>query len=391
MGQSMNKMSPDAEELALVPHVRREAIYQNKLWMAKYRKLQAFRKAFGHCNVPKPVKDPSLAQWVETQRKLKKKGKLRQDRERLLNDLEFSWSPPMNTQETGHAQWMKNYHQLVAFQAKNGHLRVPGTKNKVLNNWVNDQRKTYRAGTLLDDRKEMLDKIDFVWGVTRVSTVDADETVPPEPVNQDNVGDDGSNGGDDAILLEAENKDDKGDRVEAVVKVPVAVADVVVQLPGMHHNAREPLESSENELNVHDNTIDRSSVMRPSKRRRTLARESQHRDDVSQQAVAPEAIAPETVASAVLDEQSEFERLKLQELKRKNEWEERKRKLRERSAQLDIDRKQVELARQQLAHRMELHTHYTNLKAQQNPSYAEIARLFPAMIELFPDEEKDKL
>lgn len=100
-------------------------------------------------------------------------------------------------------------------------------------------------------------------------------------------------------------------------------------------------------------------------------------------------------------EQNAIERLKLAEMKRKNDLEveelKRKNDREDRAASLDNDLKEIDLKRQkmqveqeQIAHNMELLAKYTELKEERGISYAQIAQVFPMMIPLFPPEEMEK-
>lgn len=60
-------------------------------WMDKYDRLLEFRANHGHSCVP--FNEGELGWWVNTQRQNKRKGKLPEHRERLLNEAGFVWSP----------------------------------------------------------------------------------------------------------------------------------------------------------------------------------------------------------------------------------------------------------------------------------------------------------
>ena len=136
------------------------------------------------------------------------------------------------------------------------------------------------------------------------------------------------------------------------------------------------------------------NASRPSKKRKEQQGISSYEEDIDTQA----AVAPAAVRLTKLkrqhntsrNHQSETDRLHVARLKRQEEWQERKNNLRERSAWLDIDLKKIEVSRQRLVYLTELDARYRDLRQQQNRPYAEIANLFPEMIELFPPEEKDK-
>eukprot|EP00548_Thalassiothrix_antarctica_P003916 CAMPEP_0194135694 /NCGR_PEP_ID=MMETSP0152-20130528/5782_1 /TAXON_ID=1049557 /ORGANISM="Thalassiothrix antarctica, Strain L6-D1" /LENGTH=405 /DNA_ID=CAMNT_0038832047 /DNA_START=242 /DNA_END=1459 /DNA_ORIENTATION=- len=61
-------------------------------WNAILEKLTTYKERFGDCRVPwKYDEDPSLSEWVRTQRKLNKKGNLREDRKKALDIIGFLW------------------------------------------------------------------------------------------------------------------------------------------------------------------------------------------------------------------------------------------------------------------------------------------------------------
>lgn len=61
-------------------------------WEEMFTKLQKFKAAFGHCEVPdKWQKNPKLGIWVTAQRGFQKKGLLRADRFRRLDEIGFVW------------------------------------------------------------------------------------------------------------------------------------------------------------------------------------------------------------------------------------------------------------------------------------------------------------
>ena len=145
-----------------VPDVRLEADYYDTTWMEKYQKLEAFRKAFGHCNVTQLCGDTSLVSWAYYQRTLQREGKLRKDRERALNELGFTWSPAVTT-EMDSLAWTIGYCRLVDFKAKYGHTRVSIAENEELHIWIQNQKIRQLAGFLGQDREHLLNELGLVW------------------------------------------------------------------------------------------------------------------------------------------------------------------------------------------------------------------------------------
>ncbi len=166
-----------------LPNTRFEASLDDA-WMEKYRRLEAYKEVHGHCRVPQAYEDRSLACWVGKQRSMQRASTLRNDRERLLNDLGFNWSKP-RTKISELQAWIERYNQLIAYKQKNGHFQVSLAEDRVLNAWVNTQREQYKSGTLQEDRQELFEKIGFVFcGNVSIQQGDADTAVDTVDENE---------------------------------------------------------------------------------------------------------------------------------------------------------------------------------------------------------------
>jgi hypothetical protein len=121
--------------------------------------------------VPQGYKqDKSLGMWVDTQRVVHTKNKMRQDRKELLDDIGFVWKADgiATTHVSGDdKKWRNQYEKLVEFKHKNGHCLLPQKykEDMSLGMWVNNQRGRPANNKLQIDRKKLLDEIDFVWRV----------------------------------------------------------------------------------------------------------------------------------------------------------------------------------------------------------------------------------
>ena len=63
-------------------------------WKQRFDELKEFQKVNGHTKVPKSFsKNPRLGDWVHNQRTAYARGLLRNDRQKLLNGIDFIWSP----------------------------------------------------------------------------------------------------------------------------------------------------------------------------------------------------------------------------------------------------------------------------------------------------------
>lgn len=104
------------------------AISIDHRWELMFLRLKDFHKTFDHCQVPqKWAKDKQLANWVGVQRRMHSKNKLREDRQRMLSELEFVWN--MKTQYD--SQWERYFQELVSFHQTHGHCGVPGKYQKL--------------------------------------------------------------------------------------------------------------------------------------------------------------------------------------------------------------------------------------------------------------------
>jgi superfamily II DNA or RNA helicase len=73
---------------------------QKKKWNERYSALLQFKSRTGNCDVPATYKDdPSLGVWVANQRRLKNSGKLNAAKQRLLEEIGFTWDKRRSGQE----------------------------------------------------------------------------------------------------------------------------------------------------------------------------------------------------------------------------------------------------------------------------------------------------
>jgi hypothetical protein len=135
------------------------SISRDHRWEVLYWRLSDFHKSFGHCRVPQGwPNDKQLAHWVGVQRRNHAQGKMRQDRERRLHELNFTW----NIQLVFDAQWQEFFQQLVSFHQRFGHCRVPGSYEKLVS-WIERQRIARKKNQLPQNREKRLEEIGFIW------------------------------------------------------------------------------------------------------------------------------------------------------------------------------------------------------------------------------------
>lgn len=151
----------------------------DRLWDERYQRLLVYRAENGDCIVPQHYEDDrDLGAWVSTQRITHRKGRLAPERQAKLEAIDFHWGEGRPDRDNSHNEkkWMEQYKRLVAFRKTHGHCLVsttPATKKVVghLGIWVTKQRIAYSKGGMPEHRKELLDRVDFVY---RVESTDAD-------------------------------------------------------------------------------------------------------------------------------------------------------------------------------------------------------------------------
>ena len=123
---------------------------RNKAWNEKLVQLKKFKADHGHLNVL--ATDPtssSLADWITRQRYSYQQlwdGKyspLNEERIRLLNQLEFSWTHQITNQSTKSKSWDNYFATLIKYKEVHGHCNVPRGHHG-LGNWVDEQRLAIR-------------------------------------------------------------------------------------------------------------------------------------------------------------------------------------------------------------------------------------------------------
>jgi len=139
--------------------------------------LEAFKKKFGHCDVPQQYSvDPSLGRWCsrmrytynQIQQGKPTKIKLSQDRIERLEKIGFKWKVVDSDKK-----FEKHCQDVETFKKKFGHCDVPGqySADPSLGSWCSTMRHTYHLvqqgkptqPNLSQDRIERLEEIGFKW------------------------------------------------------------------------------------------------------------------------------------------------------------------------------------------------------------------------------------
>jgi len=151
----------------------RDSTDWDMMWARMFSSLQKFKIRYGHCWVPAgPPGNPELNRWVSAQRKLKRKGLLKKDRQRQLQSLGFDWKAGSYAKR----RWERSFQRLQEFYHRFGHSHVPAewSENRALADWVVKTRFLKRKGRLSADKVRRLNRIGFVWDATRKRRVEHD-------------------------------------------------------------------------------------------------------------------------------------------------------------------------------------------------------------------------
>jgi hypothetical protein len=134
-------------------------------WMEKFHILKKFKKENGHCQVPKLYEaDPSLASWVDRQRQDKRKGRLKEERDEMLEDLGFEFTP-------FDSAWMEQFRALEKFKQEHSwQCWVPQKyeADPTLGEWVHNQRQDKKRGCLSKERIQLLEELGFEWNKAKL-------------------------------------------------------------------------------------------------------------------------------------------------------------------------------------------------------------------------------
>ena len=136
--------------------------YTDPGWNTFFKRLSDFQRTFGHTRVQKDWKDAALRRWVFRQRRRLRLGTLLPERAAALKALGFE---PHTKGLFEDSLWDRSYQELVAFQKKHGHTRVPCPRglHVPLHSWVVHQRKLRRLDKLAPHRIARLDALGFHW------------------------------------------------------------------------------------------------------------------------------------------------------------------------------------------------------------------------------------
>lgn len=127
-----------------------------EFWINNYNELKIFFKKYGHYPPRTGTQFESLVFWILNQRQLKRKGKLSDERIKLLDAIKFSWNPFNDS-------WETNFEKLKGYKKEFGHCNVPENPGlyQKLGAWVGTQRRHYSR--LTPYKIEKLNGLGFSW------------------------------------------------------------------------------------------------------------------------------------------------------------------------------------------------------------------------------------
>lgn len=113
--------------------------------------------------------DVNIGEWIVAQRNRKRSGTLSEKQIKALEDINMIWKKNYTLDE----QWLMNYKETIKYKEAHGDLLIPTdyivvTDDNVMLNvgiWLKNQRAKYEEGTLIEKRKELLNRIGMVWQV----------------------------------------------------------------------------------------------------------------------------------------------------------------------------------------------------------------------------------
>jgi ribosomal protein L7Ae-like RNA K-turn-binding protein len=142
-------------------------------WDIMCRALAQFKEREGHCDVPNKhieiLKGAvlNIGAWLKNQCLYQSRAELDAQRMKRLDRMGVQWNS--NRQEISQEFFDRNFDLLLAFQDREGHVRVPtkhqeGGGNNRLGAWLAIQRSLRRRGLLELDRRKWLEVAGVEWG-----------------------------------------------------------------------------------------------------------------------------------------------------------------------------------------------------------------------------------
>lgn len=135
----------------------------NDRWQTGYEHAKAFFARYGNLNVSKGFTCEDgypLYEWILSQRKAYRDGKLSEERDRLLCEIGMAWN-------TVDRHWDEVYEMAREYYRAHGNLHVPArfkaADGSDLWEWIRLQREKYHKKSLSSECKRRLDEIGMEW------------------------------------------------------------------------------------------------------------------------------------------------------------------------------------------------------------------------------------
>jgi HKD family nuclease len=110
---------------------------------------------------------PKIGNWIFNQQKRYRHSKLSDEQENLLMQLNLR----LSREDTKDVRWKVFYELLSEYKKQYGNCRVPKSFDKELNVWVGLQRRGYKRKTLIQERVNKLNELEFEWTVDTTAKV----------------------------------------------------------------------------------------------------------------------------------------------------------------------------------------------------------------------------
>jgi type I site-specific restriction endonuclease len=158
--QQFQKGILEAEKIIELNNINFSWLSYSIDWKEFIEKLIKFKKEFGHCIIPYDFKDKK---FYNTNIYIKH-GFIKPTNEKVKKQLlklgyEYNISDE-NVPNSSDNYWYSKYYKLKSFYEINGHCRVP-RQGHILSNWVKRQRVNYKNDRLSEDKKKLLEEINF--------------------------------------------------------------------------------------------------------------------------------------------------------------------------------------------------------------------------------------
>ncbi len=126
--------------------------------------LAAFVEARGHARAPLTYQCGQcglrLGRWIDRKRLAARRDRLTDSERHRLESAGFPWNAYLDS-------WRRYYGTLAEYVAEHGNALVPQryttSSGMKLGKWCADQRSACRNGTLSTERRELLNRLDFIW------------------------------------------------------------------------------------------------------------------------------------------------------------------------------------------------------------------------------------